>query len=157
MEVRLVPLSLERVNDYVRWFNTAVVRKRLMPETPRTKNMISNWINVTVSDSASQYFSIFLPEENVYVGHVGLKCINTAQKTAEIGIVIGEPLFWRKHIGTLAFKELLKVSPDEIDSLNAIIDKKNRPSILFFLSLGFTNSKNQCGKSNKLVFHIPPQ
>ena len=138
LAIQLLPLSLERVDDYLYWFNDVEVSKYLLPTTPKTKTNILNWLKKTIGDNKSRYFSIFLPREDLFVGHIGLKGINWKIGEAEIGIVIGERKFWRKGIGTKAVLKLLDYAKSlELKKLFAEINKYNIASLKFFTRLGF--------------------
>lgn len=126
LAIQLLPLSLERVNNYIVWFNDVEVSKYLLPTTPKTKTNILNWIKKTICDNNSRYFSIFLPREKLFVGHIGLKEINRKIGEAEIGIVIGEKKLWKKGIGTKAILKLLDYAKSlELKKLFVEINKSN--------------------------------
>lgn len=138
ISVQLLPLSLERTTDYLKWFNDSEINKYLLPNTPKTKGKITNWINETVKDKSCLYFSIFLPKQKFFIGHIGLKEIDLSKKQAEIGIVIGEKKYWRRGIGTKAFSQLIdRIKNLKIENIFAKIDKNNIQSIEFFTKLGF--------------------
>ncbi len=144
MKIKLLPLSLQRTNDYLRWFNDKDVRKYLLPDTPKTKKKITNWIIKTIEDNTCYYFSIFLTDQKIHIGHIGVKKINQVKKQAEIGIVIGERQYWRKGIGTIAFLKLLeKIKNLKLKKIFAKIDKSNIASIKFFSKLGFKKSTKE--------------
>ena len=138
-KIQLVPISLDRVSDYLVWFNDKDVRKFLKPTTPKTEKEITDWIREITDSDKVRYFSIFLPEQNQFIGHVGLKNINLAKKQAEIGIVIGEKKFWRKGIGTKAVLKILEYSRKlELKRITAEVQKENKISQKLFSKLGFT-------------------
>jgi len=108
IKIKLVPFSVKRINDYFRWFNDEEVCKHLLPQTPKTKEKIKEWILATIKDKSCDYYSIFLIKEKKYLGHIGLKKIDLIRKQAEIGVVIGEKKYWRKGVATTAFFNCLK-------------------------------------------------
>jgi RimJ/RimL family protein N-acetyltransferase len=108
------------------------------------KEEIKNWIIQTTKNNSCLYFSIFLSDPKIYIGHIGLKEIDKIKKQAEIGIVIGEKEYWRKGIGTIAFLKLLeKVKKLKLRKIFAKIDKDNTASIKFFSKLGFKKSTKE--------------
>lgn len=157
LTIQLLPLSLERVDDYLRWFNDAEVSKYLLPSTPKTKTNILNWLKNTIADNNSCYFSIFLTQEKLFVGHIGLKKINWKIGEAKIGIVIGEKKFWRKGIGTKAVLELLDYAKFlKLKRLFAEINKSNIASLKFFTRLGFKTMKTNKDGLEIFVYQFQP-
>ena len=136
MRIKLTPLTLNRTEDYLRWFNNQQVRKYLDKETPKTKGEISKWLKRTIKESL--YFSIFLIGENINIGHVGIKNINKANKSAKIGIVIGEIDFQRKGIGKEAVNLILeKCKSLGLRKITAKIQRGNKASYCLFTRLEF--------------------
>jgi len=138
-KIQLIPISLDRVSDYLVWFNDQDIREFLDPATPSTEKEIIDWIKEITSSDKFCCFSIFLPEQNQFIGHVGLKNVNLIKKQAEIGIVIGEKKFWRKGIGTKAVLKILEYSRKlGLKRTTAEVQKKNTTSQKLFSKLGFT-------------------
>jgi len=138
IKIKLLPFSVKRINDYFRWFNDKKVRRYLVPETPKTKEEIKEWIIKTIKDKSCRYYSIFLIKKKKYVGHIGLKKINLVKKQAEIGVVIGEKKYWRKGIATTAYFLLLrKIKRLRLKKIFAKVNKDNIASIKFFSKLRF--------------------
>lgn len=123
---------------YYRWFNNPQIKQYLFPQTPSTKKTILSWLKETVSSPDQQYYLLYLPVQKVFIGHAGLKNIDLESKTAEIGLVIGEPSFWRQGWGTLAYQKIEKIARKAgIGQLVAEIMASNLPSQQFFRKAGF--------------------
>jgi len=154
-KIKLVPLSVKRINDYFYWFNDKEVCRYLLPTTPKTKKKIKEWIIKTIKDKLCVYYSIFLIKEKKHLGHIGLKKINSIKKQAEIGVVIGEKKYWRKGIGTTAYFLLLrKIKKLGLKKIFARVNKNNIASINFFSKLGFKRLDKKDGDSLIFVFKI---
>lgn len=155
VKIKLIPISLDRVSDYMVWFNDKDVRKFLEPTTPKTGKEITDWIGEITSSDKFCYFSIFIPAQNQFIGHVGLKNINLAKKKAEVGIVIGERKFWRKGIGTKAVLKILEYSKKlGLKKITAEVQKKNTVSQKLFTKLGFAKLATKQKDSLHLVLDL---
>lgn len=154
-KIKIVPISLDRVSDYLIWFNDKDVKKFLDPATPRTEKEITDWIRKIINSNKFRYFSIFIPEQNRFIGHVGLKNIDLSKKKGEVGIVIAEKKYWRKGIGTKAILEILKYSKKlGLKRIVAEVQKNNIPSQKLFIKLGFTKTTTKQKDSLRLVLDL---
>lgn len=156
MRVKLRSFTINRVEDYYRWFNDPRLRVFLNATTPKNRDNIIDWINRVKDNSNYQYFSLYLPKENEYIGHAGLKQIAHDIKQADIGLVIGEPKYWRQGYGTEALKLLISFAlTSELRVLVARIEKINVNSQKFFQSCGFTlQESKQSGQLLKFGLEI---
>lgn len=155
ISIKLLPISLERVSNYQSWFNDKEVRQYLDFKTPKTKTEIINWLKKITTSEKYCYFSIFLPKQNQFIGHVGLKNINLIKKTAEIGIVIGEKKYWRKGIGTKTVLKIIKKAKKlGLKKIIAEINKNNIASQNLFSKLGFKKLATKQRDSLRFVLDL---
>ena len=149
MQVVLKPLkySTKMQNKYYGWFNDAEVLKYLDKGTPREKIDIRSFLTSVSSDRDPGYLYFSIVAKHLFysdiVGHVGLKDINPAEKSASIGIVIGDRTYWGRGIGTKALKLILQEARKKgIQALYARIRVDHVVSKLLFTKAGFKFDKN---------------
>lgn len=153
-KIVLEALSQERVNDYVVWFNDERVFKYLSKTLPSSKKCIRKWIESTTQDTNSLYFSIVAikRKSKSYLGHIGIKNYKAKTKSAETGIVIGEPSMWGCGVGYYSHALLIKqlgTSKLRIKKLIAKIRPDNARSIKMFNKLGYIWTKKQILSLNR--------
>jgi RimJ/RimL family protein N-acetyltransferase len=93
----LRPLSKADIENRVKWFNDPEVRKTLVISERFEVEKTIRWFEKIQADSSRAEFVIETAKK-VPVGVVGLASIDSAHKTAEIYIVIGEKEFWGKGV-----------------------------------------------------------
>lgn len=131
-QIKFAPLTPSLLPQYLIWFNSPQVRRFLLPSTPKTGADIRSWLNQIQNHQLFRYFAILAG--NQPIGHIGLKF---HQSYAEVGLVIGEPNYWHRGIGTLSLKFICGQIPAGITRLTASIHPQNTHSIRLFTRAGF--------------------
>lgn len=140
--VNLQPMTQTRIQDYLEkymiWFNDPEVRTYLYPETPTEIETIQKWLEEITTNSNISYYAIFI--DGRFVGHIGFREINSKNKTAEVGIMIGEKAMWSRHIGTEALRQIIEIGK-KVFSLDVIYAEiyppDNARSKTLFENFGF--------------------
>lgn len=99
--VALGPLRKELVPTYQRWINTLQITRFLRPGVVSLESEIS-WYESTATDNSRQYFTIYEHGTLRPIGIVDFHSIDRANRTAELGIMIGEAEVRGKGYGTEA-------------------------------------------------------
>ena len=102
-------ISDEEIETFTKWLNDFEVTDY----TGRTSNVTTipgekDYFDVTLKDTDRRQFSIVSINENKLVGTVGLEHINWIERSAILGIFIGEEDFRSNGYGTEAIRMLLE-------------------------------------------------
>ena len=102
-------ISDEEIETFTKWLNDFEVTDY----TGRTSNVTTisgekDYFDVTLKDTDRRQFSIVSINENKLVGTVGLEHINWVERSAILGIFIGEEDFRSNGYGTEAIRMLLE-------------------------------------------------
>ena len=124
---------------YLNWLRDKNNTKYTTINNKISKKKVLEYILHNQKDPNSHLFRIIYNKK-----HVGnLRIVNLDDKTASIGILVGEKKFQSKGIGTHAIKLAVKIlKKNNIYKIFAIIDPKNIGSVKAFRKNGFRVSKN---------------
>ncbi len=93
----LRPLNKADIENRVRWFNDADVRKTLIISERFELEKTIRWFEKIQADDSRIELIIETPQK-IPVGIIGLADISRAHRTAEIYLVIGQKEFWGKGV-----------------------------------------------------------
>jgi len=135
-------------NKYLNWLKDKNNTKFTTINNKISKKKVQKYILSNQKDPNSSLYRIIYNKK-----HVGnLRVVNIDNKTASIGILIGEKKLQSKGIGTLAIKLAVKIiKKKNFYRIIAIIDPKNIGSIKAFGKNGFRVSKNNKKKYTLLL------
>ncbi len=103
----LSPMSIESVDRYTEWFNDIEMSKNLVTISQMiTREGEQAFIDATIKNG-KYIFDIIDLENDIHIGNVGIFDIDHINRTAELGIAIGDKLFWGKGYGTEALQLIL--------------------------------------------------
>lgn len=121
-KIGLGPLRKDLIDSYQRWINDLRVNRTLaLPGMPMTREAEQQWLDRVLTDSTGAYFTIYELESKRPIGNTSLENINTADGTAEFGIVIGEPDTWGKGYGTETSRLMLGYGFDVLGLHNIML------------------------------------
>lgn len=108
-DLRLRAIEREDVPRFVRWLNDPDVRQFLLMHQPLSRAQEERWFEGQLSRSDELILAIEVREgrEWVHIGNVGLHRLDLKNRTAVLGIVIGEKDFWGRGFGREAIRVLL--------------------------------------------------
>lgn len=141
-KVGLRELTLGDVEDRFLWSLDREVTAYLnVPDKfpPFTKEETKLWIEACINRSNGYIQKAITTEDSNHIGWVDLKNIDQADKSAEIGIAIGDKRFWGKGYGSSALRAMLSVGFCEWE-LNKIwlrVDVDNEKAIRSYRQNGF--------------------
>ncbi|KKN03186.1 hypothetical protein LCGC14_1110180 [marine sediment metagenome] len=111
--INLLPFNLDNIKLYIKWENNPKVRKysrNIFPITAAEKKRILE------SESKKRIiFEIWYKNEKKPIGFAELNDINWNNRRAEIGLLIGEPEYWNRNLGTEAGKLLIDYGFKELN------------------------------------------
>ncbi len=135
--VLLRPLGTGDIRRCVKWFSDPEIIRFLGRNTPVTLAEEERWYREYERRTDEQIFAIEV--EGRHVGNLGLHKIDRTHRKADIGIVIGEPEFWSKGIGTEAMRVALGYAFGELGLNKVSLDvlEYNTRAIRMYEKVGF--------------------
>ena len=106
--IYLSPMSLEDVEKYTEWMNDF----ETTDYTGRSSQMYTvenerKWLEGSIEDKSNQIFGIVVLENDKLIGNCGIHKIDSTNRTATLGIFIGDKEERSKGYGTETIKLLL--------------------------------------------------
>ncbi len=114
-KVRLRALTMNDVDDHLRWRSDVDVTRTLFHSRPRSRSevasMVEHWI-----DSGDNFAieAIDLPQP-VHIGNCNLHDVVWRSRKAEFSITIGEKQYWGRGYGTAATQLMLEYGFGELN------------------------------------------
>ena len=108
--VRLRAMEKEDLPVFVRWFNDPEVRRNLKIVVPLSMGQEEKWYADILDRPVEEHplcIEIKQGEDWVFIGNLGFLRIDQHDRSAEIGIAIGEKQYWNKGYGTEAMRLLV--------------------------------------------------
>lgn len=107
LKIYLRELILDDVTEeYCSWLNDPKVNKYL--ETRKsTLEDLKEYVKKQISDPLVYFFGIFYKDNDVHIGNIKLRLINSDIKKVDFGILIGNKDYWCKGIGAEATKVVI--------------------------------------------------
>ena len=143
----LVTLRQSDVSDrYLRWINSS--NNKYIDYTSQSRSLadIQSYVAEREDDSTILFLGIFIRESNEHIGNIKFEPINFHNKTAVMGILIGEE-GWR---GRGVALEVIKSSSEwlnkqyDINHIALGVDSKNIAAIKAYKKIGFKNKQTPC-------------
>jgi len=109
--IRLRGMEKTDLPAFVLWFNDPDVRRHLMMVQPLSMGQEEKWYAEMLERPAEEQplcIEIKVGEDWVCIGNLGFLSINHHDRSAELGISIGEKRYWSKGHGTQAVRLLAK-------------------------------------------------
>ena len=114
--VRLRAIEREDIPRFLRWFNDPEVRKYLTMYRPLSRAEEERWVESLPSRREEIVLAIEVREGErwVHIGNIGLHRIDWKNRTATLGIVIGERKYWGRGYGTEAVRTMVRYAFEEL-------------------------------------------
>lgn len=128
---------------FVRWFNDPDVRRNLKIFQPLSFGQEELWYADVLAKPVEEQplcIEIMQDGEWVLIGNLGFMAVNSHDRSAELGIAIGEKNFWGKGFGTEALLLLVQHGFDNLN-LNRIylhVYETNPRAISSYEKVGFS-------------------
>lgn len=132
-------MTIEDTDNILKWRNSENVVKRFLYRKPVTREDHLNWIKTKVETGKVVQFIITIKETEQEIGSTYLRDIDTANKTAEFGIFIGERTNAGHGYGTMAQYLTLKYAYEKLglEEIQAEVIEDNEPSLKMNCRNGF--------------------
>ena len=105
-KICLRALKHDDLPHFVRWINDPEVRRFMVMRYPFSMTEEENWWKSLVARKGDHIFAIEAGD-GTYIGNIGLHDIQTENRRALLGIIIGEKAYWGQGYGTDAIRALL--------------------------------------------------
>lgn len=111
-KVRLRPLEREDLPRFVEWFGDPEVRRHLAVYLPFSLAEEERWFEGALQRIEQRQEVVLAIEtaEGAHIGNAGLHAINWKDRSAELGIVIGDKAYWGQGYGVEAVRALLALA-----------------------------------------------
>ncbi|MGD1997063.1 MAG: GNAT family N-acetyltransferase [Anaerolineae bacterium] len=116
-KVQLRPIERDDLPRFVRWFSDPEVRRHLLVYLPFSLAQEEKWYEGLLERIERSEVVVLAIEtaEGIHIGNVGLEQISWKDRSAELGIVIGEREHWGQGYGTDAILTLLRLAFEEMN------------------------------------------
>lgn len=140
-KVRLRPIERDDLPRFVAWFADPEVRRHLLVYLPFSLAQEERWFEDLQGRLERQEALVLAIEtaEGVHIGNLGLHAIDWKNRSAELGILIGEKAYWNQGYGTDAIRTLLGLAFREMN-LHRIflrVDADNARGLRCYEKVGF--------------------
>jgi diamine N-acetyltransferase len=151
-KVRLRPIERDDLPRFVEWFGDPEVRRHLAIYLPFSLAQEERWFENLQGRLERQEDVLLAIEtaDGVHIGNLGLHGINWKDRSAELGIAIGEKAYWNQGYGTDAMRTLLGLAFRELNLHRVLlrVDADNARAIRCYEKAGFQRE----GTSREAVF-----
>jgi diamine N-acetyltransferase len=118
--VRLRAIEKTDLPDFVRWLNDPEVKQGLSLLHPLSLAEEEDWFKANLEKPPEQRpLAIEIQpdpdSEWIFIGNCGLMTVNWVNRSAEIGIHIGEKKYWNQGYGTLAMRLMCRHAFDDLN------------------------------------------
>jgi diamine N-acetyltransferase len=140
-KVRLRPIERDDLPRYVEWFGDPKVRRHLLVWLPFSLAQEERWFENLQGRLERQEDVLLAIDtiDGVHIGNVGLHAIDWKNRSAELGIVIGEKSTWGQGYGTDAVRTMLNLAFREMNLHRVFlrVDADNARGIRCYEKVGF--------------------
>ena len=139
--VHLRPLTLDDVTSrYVAWLNDPRVNQYLESRFQvHTLASVGAFVQSVIARSDAKFFAICNVVSGRHVGNIKLAQISAPHRTANVGMLVGEPDAWNRGIATEAIRLATRFAFEELElrKLRAGCYAANGASIRAFQKCGY--------------------
>ncbi len=110
-------MEREDIPTFVRWFNDPEVRRYLMMYGPMSRAQEEQWFERMLGRTDEFLFAIEAAVAHgwTHIGNLGLHRVDWKNRTATLGMVLGEKEYWGKGYGTDAGSVVLRFAFHELN------------------------------------------
>jgi RimJ/RimL family protein N-acetyltransferase len=140
--VRLRGSELSDIPNMVRWMNDPEVTRNLLVYTPLSSVDEQIWFETMMKNPKEEHiYMIEVLEDNIWitVGSTGFHGLDWKNRSAEIGISIGEKKYWNRGYGRDTVRLMLRHAFNDLN-LNRVylnVFETNEPAKKAYLAAGF--------------------
>jgi RimJ/RimL family protein N-acetyltransferase len=140
--IRLRAIERDDLTRFVTWLNDPDVTRGLMLFVPLSLSQEEKWFQHLLDRPVEEHplvMEVRMPEGWIPIGNIALDRINWKERSAEVGIFIGEKIFWNQGYGREAMGLILGYGFNELN-LNRIflrVYETNQRAIHSYEKAGF--------------------
>jgi len=148
--LRLRGIERSDIPAFLRWFNDPEVRSYLQMYMPMSTAQEELWFEAQLKDQDRHLFGIETLEGKL-IGNLGIEGIDWKNRSATLGIVIGEKDYWGQGYGTEAVTTLLRFIFTEMNlhRVSLAVYEYNQRAIRCYKKCGFELE----GRKRQARFH----
>ena len=137
--IRLRAVEREDIPRFVKWFNDPEVRYYLGMYRPLSMAQEEKWFEQHAELDPSEHIYAIEIKEGLHIGNVGLHSINWKDRSAVLGIIIGEKDHWNQGYGTDAIRTALGYAFSRLNlhRVSLQVDAENTRAIRCYEKCGF--------------------
>ena len=158
-KVVLRPISETDISKMLKWINDPDVTQYIAVYMPVSENEEKQWVEDLSKKRQTDLVLGIETVKGVHIGNIGIHKISWKDRTAEIGITIGDKNYWGKGYGSEAIFILIKYSFSTLNlrKLSLSVLGNNPRAINCYKKCGFRfegRLKNQIFKGGKYIDQI---
>jgi RimJ/RimL family protein N-acetyltransferase len=141
-KVVLRPIKMSDAPRFVKWFNDPEVGKFVSTRVKDLKEEIS-YINNLKKDKAQHHFCIDT-NGGIHIGSLALREVSKNNRSADLGIIIGDKSHWSKGYGSDAMAIVINFGFKKLKLHRIYLDvfSYNERAIKMYTKLGFKHEGN---------------
>lgn len=145
----LSPLNKDDLEKYVKWLNDPYIYDRIGLRTTITPYTEAEWLENSIKDGSHNY-GIILKRNDTLIGNAGIENIDAVNRSAEVGIFIGDEENRGKGCGAEALRLICRFGFDflNLHSLNLNVYSFNENAIKCYEKVGF----KEAGRMREAVY-----
>ena len=115
--IRLRAIERTDISTFLRWFNDPEVRQYLLMYEPMSRAREERWFEERLGARDDYLLGIEAPEGEDWrlIGNCGLRNVDWENRTAVLGITLGEKDYWGQGYGTDAVRTMLRFAFAELN------------------------------------------
>lgn len=117
--VRLRAIEREDIPRFLRWMNDREVTQFLLINSPLSKSMEEKWferqLEIPPHEGQVLAIEVRVGDDWLHIGNSGLHDVQSVDRNAEFGIVIGEKEYWNRGYGRIATRLTLQHGFDDLN------------------------------------------
>jgi diamine N-acetyltransferase len=110
-QVRLRAIERSDLPRFVRWLNDPEVRRNLVLHIPLSQDQEESWFDLMRKNPLETQplaIEVETGKDWMHIGNVGFNQLNWNDRSAEVGIFIGEKSLWNHGYGRMALQLLVR-------------------------------------------------
>lgn len=137
--ITLHPLNETHLLNSRKWANAKSFHMKILRSSFVSEETHQKWYQNILVDPSKIVFAIHEESSGAHIGNTGYYNYNSEHRRADFWILIGEPVYWGKGIGTSVLNIMLKYG-FEVLNLNKVcllVSVDNIPAIKSYTKCGF--------------------
>ena len=135
----LRPLDLDDLDRCLVWINDPVVASQIGRHRPMSRTMEREWLSGQYRSASDISLAVILTDGDRHIGNIGLHSIDSDNRSAEFGILLGDETMRGKGYGTEAGRLILNYAFDELGVHRVMLRAYafNAGALRMYAKLGF--------------------